>query len=438
MLKQILLCVIIRWKGGNTVSEQAKEIYIQLIDKVQRVSVQYLRNFCKLLDFNPELFNHIYNIQIKIGKTENNSPAQYLPDENYIIMNIKYIQGMLQCINKYSNDERKRISVILNMVLTLLHEMIHANRVIMIENGLNSTSIKRKSDDELLGYFQQRSGHDLNKYNMLLCNILGKSYVVEFTKYIPIKGRLNKDGSYTIIAYNCETKDYDEFANQHFNANIKDGIDLFLYQIGTELNNKDSNHKITGTIYSFINNDKQQKITIASDYYHSYSRNNKLVDKKDVSSSNVPTKEYAQILDKKTSQALDRIKNANGFEEIMTEVIANIIVITRNDKTLNLNFVINTIVNSNSFLPDEKVAAKFIQQMGVDMIKWFLISSYADCYNDYLEKIFQEKYDDLLHVFNNLYEATIHGRELDQFSVDNLNEIVKEKIGKNKQRKKLS
>ena len=328
----------------------------------------------------------------------------------------------------FVNNEKVINNVTSNVAATLVHEMIHANRTVMINNGLNALNIKEKEEEELIKYAQQKAGHDLNQYRMLLSDVLYKPFVKDFKKFIPIKVKLNNDSSYTVIAYNRETKDYNEFANQKFNSKLENGIDEFLHQIGIELNSQNNKHQITSIIYSFINKKDQPQVLVASDYYHPYSDTERLVHGRE----NLTPKEFLSQLDEKINNIINRLENANGFEEVLSDTLSYIIISTRNNQLLDLNLVTTNIINSSTASVDEKIAAKLIQQLGVDIIKWFLTSAYTDYYNDEFEKKFKERYDDLLLDFNDLYEANMYNDEPDQYSIDDLNEIISEKTGKSR------
>ena len=398
--------------------------YTTLINEAQTIAIQSLKNFFELLDFDSEAFNHLYNISMKIDKLGEEIAAEYAPDENYIIINSTHLEEMLELIDESQNDENTKNKVILNMAFTLVHEILHANRAIIIEDGLNLTTIAEKEKDELSNFSQKKSGHDLNQYNFLLSGMLSKPFIVEFEQFIPIKARLNKDGSYTIIAYNLKTKDYNEFSNQYFEAINNGDIDKFLYQIGIELNNGKTKHKITNVIYSFVNDNNHPEIVLGNEYYHPYSNRGRILNQNSLSSQD----EYKNLLEEKTDKIFSRLVLSNGFEETITDVLAMIIIKTRNKKELDLNAITTEIFNSSDSVPNEKSMLKLIQAVGIDLIKWFLTSAYTSYYNDFLEKIFQERYDDLLFDFDDLYETTRNQEEVDQFSIDDIQEIIEKKV----------
>lgn len=265
------------------------EIIIKIVKEGKHEAIKNLKHFLELLDLNPEAFNHLYDIYIKLGNTFEGSSAKYSCENNYIILDIYYLEELAELYITSGYNEKTLNNCILNVALTIIHETIHANRTIIIENSVNSLNI-------------------------------------------------------------------------------------------------DTNNKTT-------------EITLASDNY------------------------LGKMQDKDKIE--ERLANMNGFEELITEAIAIIIMFARNDKTLDLDDVCNKILNSKGNYDDSKVPIKFLKNMGIDIIKWFLTSVYNEYYIDELELIFKDKYDDLLYDFNDIYEANMYGEEPNDYSAKDIDEIVR-------------
>ena len=406
---------------------EKKEIN-EIVTNAKQVAISSLKNFFRLIDLDSEAFNHIYEIPVKCEDFEGDTPAKYLPDENQIIINRKYIVDRIKTLNQCFDDERKKKSINLDIALTIVHEMIHANRTIMIENGLSAFNIKQKIDDEEKKYSQQNDGYNVDQYMNLLNEIIDKPYIVDFKKLIPVKIRTNEDGSYTVIAYNRITKDYDEFKNQLFNVKMEDSVDEFLHNIGLELNNDEINHEKTNTIYSFGNDNYNQKNVVVNDYYIPYNKSGKLINEFNTTSSHISNQQYSEKIEEKMEDVLEKFENSDGLEESITEVLADIIIMSRDKDKLELDLITDKIFNSKTAEADEKMGAKLIQKMGPDMIRWFMTSVYSEYYDDIFEKFFEERYDDLLCDFNDLYETVMYNEPPNQFSIDEIEDILDEKI----------
>lgn len=408
-----------------------------LIETGKIRAIESIKNFCTLLNINPEIFNHIYQIPVKIEDFLGiNAEGFYYIMENYIALNSNTIEKSLKRIDENPDDEKVK-NVEISLIATLIvHEMLHANRSIIIENGLDKFNLIEKGKKETTKYLQEQEGYDLDQYDSLLHEVLQKTYIEEFKKFIPIKAKLNEDGSYTIVAYNLETKDYAIFANQQFKAKMEDGIDKFLYQLALELNDENEKHVVTKEIYTNTNNNDELEGRNINDYYHPYSESGRLVDQSNMESKNLSKEEYDKLIVAKQSIALKKINDSEGIEEALVETLAQIIVMTRNSKELELDKITTRIYDNNEY--DIKMAAKLIQKMGVDVIRWFLTSVYEDYYSDELEKTFQERYDELIIAFNELYDFSKKCDNSDSIleyykaSVNEniINSLIEEKVGR--------
>ena len=98
----------------------------------------------------------------------------------------------------------------------------------------------------------------------------------------------------------------------------------------------------------------------------------------------------------------DTIISQRGFEESITEVISLIIFLTRNDENLDIKPVIERIRTKAVYNDDEKVAALLIDKLGIDMLKWFMVSTHGE-YSNYFKKVYGSNYEKLVHYINSLY-----------------------------------
>ena len=92
-----------------------------------------------------------------------------------------------------------------------------------------------------------------------------------------------------------------------------------------------------------------------------------------------------------------------GFEESITEVIALIVFLTRNTDDLSINAVTERIRTRSVYNDDEKVAALIVDRLGVDMLKWFMLSTYTNEYHNYFKEKYGTKYETLVQYVNKLY-----------------------------------
>lgn len=261
---------------------------ISLVKDAKEKSVELLKHFFELLDLNSDAFEHLYNIPIKVGNVIGDGSGQYIVEGNYLVISYEFLNELVDYYADATDKNKSLENIILNIAMVIIHESIHADRTILIENSINSLNLER--------------------------------------------------------------------------------------------------------------NNRSTDITLASDNYLG----------KDTSREKIE----------------NRLANLYGFEEILTEGIATIILFSRDDEVLNFDNVCDRIINSKGNHDDVKVAVKFLKEMGVDIIKWFLTSAYSEYYIDEFEMIFKDKYDDLLYDFNDIYEANLYGDKQSDYSVKDIDEIV--------------
>lgn len=268
--------------------EKNNELMIMIANKGKFVANKCLKHFFELCELNSDAFSHLFDISIRLSNTYDGSSGKYSVENNYIILDIDYLVELVELYVGSNYDEKVLNNVILNVALVIIHETIHADRVVMIDNSINSINIDSGS--------------------------------------------------------------------------------------------------------------RSSDVTLVSDNYLG--------------------------IESDKSKIEDRLANMYGFEEIMTEAIATIIVFARDDKELDFDGVCDRILNSKGNYDDIKVAVKFLKNMGIDTVKWFLTSVYGDYYVDELEMVFKDRYDDLLYDFNDIYEASLYGDEPSEYSLRDIDDIV--------------
>lgn len=111
----------------------------QLLKESQTVAISALKNFFTNLGFNDEAFEHLYNIELFIGPIATPKvDAIYCqletkkedPTDNTIIVNNKMLDKYANLIN---TNKVKENQIILHIATIIVHEMIHANRSIILD-----------------------------------------------------------------------------------------------------------------------------------------------------------------------------------------------------------------------------------------------------------------------------------------------------------------
>ena len=238
-----------------------------LIQESKKIAVNSFKNFCINLNLDPDLFNHIYNIDISVENTYEDNLAEYDTQKNIIIINKFYISHLMKQSEKNIINENK---IKLNLALTIVHEMLHANRTIFINDGINNNIIINTIEN-------------------------GKKNIESFDDYVSLVSN------------------------------------FYMKQISSELLDKNYNN-ISKIIFEQYN-----------------------------------------------------------FEETITETIAIIIILSRNDNNLDLNKITDKILNQNTY-NDEKLMIKVIKDIGLKLLAWFMTSVYDDYYNYTMHEKVMNKY----------------------------------------------
>ena len=380
-----------------------KESHKKMIIKARNEAIKSIKDFMTLLDINPEAYDFLKNIKMKLSSNMGDNKAEYNTTTNIISINYNDIVEFEERLN--DGEDEKEIFLELSHAIT--HEMIHAIRTITIENGLVLVDPEREEEKER----EKQQKHNIDQYYNLLDQIITKEFVKELHSYVPIKVIMNSDNTYTVIAYNKRTNRFHEFRNQHFTTKL--GEEDSLYEIGLELNNPNSKHKSNEIIRTFIPYDKEEldesaiiedpyaPPSIGTDqYYHPYSKNHRIIEPNELEKHDLE-----DLLDKKRDFFKKRSDDAKGFEESITEAIALIVMIASNKKYIDLMGIAEKI-NEIEDRTDVRVAANLLSYAGIDFIKWFLTSTFEYSYDDKIEKLFKEKYDLILEKMNELYRET--------------------------------
>ena len=257
--------------------------YTDLIQKAKELAILSFKKFVNKLGYNEEAFEHIYNINITLDnlKLEN---ATYDHVSNLIILDKGYVDDAFMCILLKPEEENKYI---VDIGKTIVHEMIHANRMIMIN-------------------------YDSTVYS----------------------------------------KDYSERPN---------------------INDKPSGIEEARPVKSNI-------LKVVSEYDLKYNGREE------------------SLSSEKT------IKSQFNLEEALTSVISVIMIMTRKSDDLDIEPAINRIKEIDAYDSAEKATALLIEKHGVELLKWFMTSTYDDVYYNYFLNKYGEDYDKLVKYIASGYD----------------------------------
>lgn len=324
-----------------------KERYNELVDTAVKRAWNSMGQFFKLYDFNPALFKHLFEIDVKISDEKNDSNSKYpSKEENYIILYSDYIDGLIAGLDegRYSKQY-----VINDIATTVIHEVIHANRSVFVKDGC-VTYIDEEYDSE-------PAVVDENYLNYLLSSVISDEEYFNSYVVVPIRVDYLGEDMYTVYAYNNVTNQYHIYENQQFRSSN-------IHEIADELNTNRLRYTPTKTFAC--------------------------------------TRKFESIDYDSQEEAIDvEISSADYLEECLVEVIAKYILYSRKSKQFNLDaFVLS--IEAEDTLPEYKLAAKMLAKMGEEVILWFILSYYDDFYDKKTYDKLKAKYDEVFEEFNKL------------------------------------
>ena len=283
-----------------------KEIY-DLINDSKKIAIDSFKYYIDKLGLNPDAYEHLYNIKIEIDDNDS-----YLPDNFEITLSFSNILDYIDLIEEAKRDNNTRCinNIKANLAVSILHEMLHANRTIFIEGGISISILNKQKENEI----------------------------------------------------------------------------------------------------------KQNHIITTADYYHS--KTEELFTKNEKEKN------------KKIEEINTIIKNQDGLEETIVEVLANIMIISYFNKDFDINTAIKKYRDS-MITDDLDLATTIIERIGPRFIKWYLTSAYEDIYHDLIEEEFKEKTPELLKNINTIYQAISNNKKYDSKLVSSTKKLIDEKL-KNK------
>ncbi len=371
--------------------------YEAILEKLKSIAYSALFDFITNLGLEPSAFSHVYNTKILIdetGEITDGASALYNPngenEASEIYVNIDYLDDLFEHIE----DGKDESLVYLNGAATIVHELIHSLRVVMQKKEISKFTVydqvAKSKNEEYIDELDRLLVYSALKY---------KAYNY---KYIPIKVKVYKKNSYTLIVYNQKTKKYEVYSKKYFTPIYKGNLKTFFEELVTDLIK--SGYAPDDRIPSKISNQVDRDLIYNSmDLYNSKEKE----------------------LDVK--YIYDVIDGQIALEEAFTEALSNIIIMSRG-KEINLEKYVNAILRSDIPETDVKTAAYLIKKGDIDLLKEFFLAPYMDEYTNVFNNFFGEDYDEVLEIFYDLYENTISGQKSDLKEVLRLKEIIDSKI----------
>ncbi len=387
--------------------------YDKLVDDAKEYAYECLRNFFRNIGLNPELFPHLFNVPIEIDYTEDiteGAPALFDPNdkngEGKIYIGIDHLDEMYD----YLEEGKKYSSIIANLSLSIVHELIHMARVVTLKEETTAISASTRIIKELNIY------HDTYKKIKDFDDILILSTLRNKNRqYVPIKVYIYNKNIYTLIVYNKKTCSYEVYEKQKFASVFHGNFDRFMLSLCSELQLHFTHIPTTRYPSILMSEYRSRNIYNAMDLYHQPLKRK---------FKNVKTK---QGVLNTLSTIKTQINQQVSLEEAITESLATMIVMNKKNNYFDPKELSSIIAASDTSYSDEKCAAALISNMGIDMIRTFFLAPYSDEYTDIFSKYFEEDYDKALELFDILYEDSKADIESDPNIEQELMSIINSK-----------
>ena len=361
--------------------------YTKLLNDSISMAFSALQNFFKNIGLDYSLFSHVFDTQIKIDNTEDitkGDSAIYNPidgKEDAIYIGIDYLDDIY---NHLENGVSYNTALV-NVADTIIHNLLHKLRIITLkeEVSLDNVSESMYKSAEMYHETYQK----LKEYDdiLVLSTLKNKK---NLSRYIPIKVYIYRKNFYTFIAYNKRTKSYDVFEKKFFNSKFRGNYDEFMENLAIEASSK-ALFTPTVSYKSPLVNDHKYIIYNSMDLYTLQ-----------IKDKNKPLKNKQDIINR-LNEIRSTIASQVTLEDAFTEVLSNMIILSRNKDYFDTEELISKISNNTDSI-HEKCIAHLINTGGVELIKNFILAPYQDEFRNVFEEFYKDDYLTLLELFSSL------------------------------------
>lgn len=323
------------------------DVYNELVETGVKRAWSSLKQFFKLYGYNPELFKHLLEVEVRFDNGNSEVPAKYMSKDKYfIVLYINYIDNLMIGLEEKKYTKQY---VINDIATTVIHQTIRANRSVFVKDGnVSYEEVEYDSEPQVI---------DEAYLNYLLSSVVSDEEYFSSYVVVPIRIDYLGEDNYTVYAYNNVTNQYHIFENQQFKSSN-------IHEIADELNTNRLRYTPTKTFactkkFESIDYDNQEEIV-------------------DV-----------------------ELSGEDYLEECLVEVLSRYILYSRKSKQFNIDAFVASLEAENA-LPEYKLAAKMLQKMGEDVILWFMLSYYDDFFKKKEYDELKKKYDEVFEEFEKL------------------------------------
>ncbi len=363
--------------------------YKKLLDDSIIIAFSALRNFFKNIDLDSDLFSHAFDTQIKIDYTEDITEGEcsaYNPNDgkkDAIYIGIDYLDSLYNSFE----DGFSYNAIMLDVANSIVHELIHKLRIITLKEEVTLENISESIQKH--ASFYHETYERLKEYDDILVLSFLK-HKNNLSKYIPIKVYIYRENYYTFIAYNKKTKSYDIFEKKFFKTKFNGNYDMFMDNLAWEASS--SLRMVPTTSYkSPLISEHKEKVYNQMDLY------TLPVDDKEK-----PIRNKQDVINR-LSYIRSSIDSQILLEESFTEVLSNMIIMSRNRNYFDIEDLC-TRVSNNTDSVNHRCISYLINKGGIGLIRDFILASYQEEFRNVFYDFYKDDYPKLLSLFSKAKE----------------------------------
>ena len=348
---------MIRVVGNDKKYNHSLEQYDEMINNATSIGYEAIYHFFDLIGIDRNLFSHFKDIKMVLDLDKENKDMvafyENLSEDDIDLDNsIHFLPEYLDyLIDDYMDSY-------VDLVKTVIHETIHANRSITINNGV------------LYPECYLRNAKEYEKYSLMLGDLIkDSSYLYQVLKFD------RSESFYTVYAYENITGDFYIFR-------LPINFDITSIKDMDELLNK--KNRLFDLISRVENPYDKEDASIVANYSTSY-------------------KDPLTITKKDTYNISSETNKQMDFEECLTEAFAQIIYYLKDKDEYN----IDELIEYGNFLPYIELALEYIKTLDMDTIRWFFLSCYDEEYRNRFYELYGKDYFKLIDNYSFAFDQSM-------------------------------
>jgi hypothetical protein len=293
----------------------------------------------------------------------------------------------------------------LDVANSIVHELIHKLRIITLKEEVTLENVSESIQKNASLYHE--TYERLKEYDdiLVLSTLKNKR---KLSKYVTIKVYIYRENYYTFIAYNKKTKSYDIFEKKFFKTKFNGNYDIFMENLAWEAS---SDLKIipTTSYRSPLISQHNEKVYNSMDLYSL-----------PVDDPKNPIKNRQDVINR-LSYIRNSIDSQILLEESFTEVLSNMIIMSRNRSYFDIEDLCTRVSNNTDSI-NHRCIAYLINKGGIELIRNFILAPYQEEFRNVFYDFYKDDYPKLLSLFS-------EAKEKNNYTIGNsINRITENRV----------